>query len=104
MKRTIIFAFKNPNVLNAMIELRRRGWTYKSLGIIFDVDHSSVYNACKIRGIEIPKHPVSLNIFELLSKFIQPPKEQKLKTYADYLEEDRRRRFPKLHLRDKAYN
>lgn len=101
--------FRNQNVLNAMLELRRRGWTYQSLGLLFNVDHSSIYMACKLRKIAVPHHPISLNIFDVISQFIKPvdpPKVSKEIMYRDFLEKEReislKQRFPKLYLIKKS--
>lgn len=39
--------FSNKELLEKMLVMRRAGWDYISLGIIFNVDHSTIYYECK---------------------------------------------------------
>jgi hypothetical protein len=86
--------FKDRQLLDTMIEMRRQGWTYETLGLIFKVDHSSIYKACKIRHIRRPQTPLSIDLTSILRDVgIKPPKD---KTYQDYLVEDKYRKYPNL--------
>ena len=92
--RTFQMVFKNPALLDSMLSLRRQGWTYESLALLFKVDHSSIYKACKIRHIIRPRITLSIYIPGIIDAIgIKPLKE---KTYQDYLEEDRYRNRPNL--------
>lgn len=88
--------FRDQGKLERMLEMRRAGWTYVSLGYIYGVDHSSIYSWCKMRGIPSPSAPISLDIGAIIAMVGIAPKPRQ-KTYRDYLEEDRRRRLPKLY-------
>lgn len=93
--RTFRMIFKDVDKLKDMLEMRKQGWTYESLAIVFGVDHSSIYKACKIRGIVRMKEPISIDLPTILDELgIRPIQE---KSYRDYLEEQHRRRFPKLY-------
>ena len=83
--------FKDREKLRTMLSLRQRGWTYKSLALIFGVDHSSIYKACKIRGVTKKHEDVVFDISNIVGFFIEPFKEKVTKTYADYLNEQHRR-------------
>ena len=86
--------FKDKQLLDTMIAMRRQGWTYETLALIFKVDHSSIYKACKIRHIRRPQKTLSLDLPNILYEVgIKPPKE---KTYQDYLVEDKYRKYPNL--------
>ena len=88
--------FKDDEKLNRMLQLRREGWTYVSLALIFGVDHSSIYKWCQIKRIDNPPHPISISISNLLDlSGIKEPKREK--TYQDYLDDMKRRRYPKLY-------
>lgn len=97
MTRTFKMIFNDKNKLNEMLELRRLGWTYVSLALIYNVDHSSIYAQCKKRHIKCPIRPISLDISALLKNIeVNVPKD---KSYKDYLKEVRNRRFPNLYLK-----
>lgn len=100
--RTFVMVFKNEDKLRKMLELRRQGWTYQSLALIYGVDHSSIYNWCKIKHIPRPKEPISLDLSQLLSQIGFEVKRDK--TYADYLFDEKRRKYPKLYEALKTYN
>lgn len=92
--RTYQKVFKDEHKLERMLHMRQDGWTFESLAIIFGVDHSSIYKACKVHKVKPSTTLISLDFSELLllTGFI-PRKE---KTYKDYLEMERRRKLPKL--------
>lgn len=87
--------FKNKTKLIKMLHMRRMGWTEESLGLIFGVDHSSIYKACKIHGVAPMIDRVSLDLSELVQ--LTGFKPRRVKSYKDYLEEEKRRKFPKLY-------
>lgn len=93
--RHFVMIFKDREKLKDMLEMRKQGWTYESLAIIFGVDHSSIYKACKIRGIVRIKEPISIDLSLILNELGIKPREEK--SYQDYLEEQHRRKFPKLY-------
>lgn len=89
------FAKKHHLELERMLRLREAGYTYKSLSIIYGVDHSSIYHHCIQHNI----HPHVTKTFELwpflptLQVEIHPLLPRRNKTYAEYLQEQR---FPNL--------
>lgn len=80
----------NEALLNDMLQLRRKGWTYVSLAFIFGVDHSSIYKWCKIRHLPKPDTTISIDVSSLISRFGY--KTRHLKTYQEYLMESRKRK------------
>lgn len=96
--RNFSMIFKRDDaLLERMLTMRKEGWTYVSLAIIFGVDHSSIYKWCKIRRIPRPKNPISIDIPSIVGIVGLTFNEPHVKTYKEYLEEDRKRRFPKLY-------
>lgn len=93
--------FKNKKNLESLIRLRRKGYTLKSLALIFNVDFTSVYHHVKgiksenvliltLSNIFLTFQVDYISIIHLLDIH---PKQQK--TYAEYLAESRQRdRFP----------
>lgn len=95
LKRTFRMVFKDSEKLNHMLALRRQGWSLVSLALIYGVDHSSIYKWCKIKQIKPPHKTIALDLSDIVSTLnITPPK---LKGYADYLNMEHRRKFPKLY-------
>lgn len=73
-----------------MLELRRKGWSLVSLGIIFGVDFSSIYHLCKKYKIEKSENTLAFNpknIIALTNILVKTPK-----NYADYLKEENTRK------------
>lgn len=93
--RTFVKIFVDKDKLNEMLRLRREGWTYEGLAIIYGVDHSSIYKWCKIKRIHKPVQKLSLNFSDLLIDL--GITEKPAKTYKDYLLEEKRRKFPNLY-------
>lgn len=87
MRAPYIEVFKDKRLLDYMLRLRRSGWTYKSLAIVFNVDFSSIYNACKVHGVVKVEPDVILSIPNLI-EIAHIPIPKKPKTYKDYLRED----------------
>lgn len=86
------FIFDDKKKLNEMLELRKKGWTYVSLGFLYGVDFSSIYHECKKFHVEPPvkatrsnKAGIVLSPDNILKVVGLKPK--KIKTYADYLKD-----------------
>lgn len=94
-ERTFTMVFKDRTKLIKMLHMRRCGWTMESLAVIFGVDHSSIYKACKIHNVHPMTGLVSIDLSSLIMLTGYQPR--KVKTYQDYIEEERRRKFPKLY-------
>lgn len=82
-----------------MLLLRRQGWDFKSLGIIFAVDFSSIYHWCKVMEVK-PEGELHLRIYQLV-KLPEAPKELPNKVpeqYLDYVKDSMKRnsRNPKV--------
>lgn len=78
--------FKDKKKLDAMLEFRRKNWSYFSLAFIYGVDHSSIYHLCKKyhvgkEGKDTVKFDpkVVLELLDIHAKHV--------KTYADYLKD-----------------
>lgn len=93
--RTFRKVFKDKNRLTKMLIDRYHGWTYVSLGIVYGLDHSSIYKACKVNGVLPPPQQISLSIPTILS--LIGVKGRVEKNYKDYINDERRRKFPKLY-------
>lgn len=89
--------FKDEHKRTEMLNLRRSGWTYEAIAIIYGVDHSSIYFWCKREHIPVPIVPMSFQdiVPTIVTSFIPEGKHEK--TYQDYLEDERRRKYPKLY-------
>jgi hypothetical protein len=87
--------FNDKKKLEEMLNLRKAGWTYQSLAMIYGVDHSSIYGQCKKYGI--PKSPVNINLNISSILVLLEIRSKPAKSYSDYLVEERHRRFPKLY-------
>jgi hypothetical protein len=90
-RRPFKIVFSDKNKLEAMIELRKQGWTYHSLALVFGVDFSSIYHECKKFHVEKGKDNIDFtprSIIHLLEIKAQEPK-----MYADYLREYKSQRF-----------
>lgn len=100
--RTFSKVFRDKTKLVKMLHMRRCGWTFKGLAVVFGVDYSSIYKACKIHGV-VPL--TRLIPFDLSNVFIltgfTPRRE---KSYREIIEEAHQRRlaqrFPKLYEKD----
>ncbi len=90
----IVHTFKQDEILQEMLHLRKRGWTYKSLASLYGVDHSSIYHWCKKFNVECPVPIVSIdikdiialtqpNLVSILSVVFKP----KPMSYSDYLKQ-----------------
>lgn len=77
--------FKDPKKFSLMSDLRQRGWSYKSIAIVFGIDHSSVYHSCKKFHILKGKEEIDFGIKGILSSIGVKCKKEKM--YADYLRE-----------------
>jgi len=80
--------------VNKIIELRKRGWTYQSLGFLFGVDHSSIYHLCKRFNIGRGNHEVIFDLPSVIETTQSPYEIQSILeisirtkplSYADYL-------------------
>lgn len=71
MARTRIFT--NKHELEKIFELRRQGWTYQAIGLLYDKDHSTIVHHCKKHGvvplIEVVKHDAGRPL-----RYKEPPK------------------------------
>lgn len=77
--------FAEDQILNEMLQLRRAGWTYMSLALLFGVDYSSIYHQCKkFNALKFDK-PVNFSVKSILSTL--DIKSKKVKMYEDYLRE-----------------
>lgn len=77
--------FKEDQILNGMLQLRRSGWTYMSLALLFGVDYSSIYHQCKkFHALKLNK-PVDFSVKSILRTL--DIKSKKVKMYEDYLRE-----------------
>tara|TARA_Y100000310_G_C20461336_1_gene705526 strand:- start:237 stop:689 length:453 start_codon:yes stop_codon:yes gene_type:complete len=47
MNRTYQKIFRNKELLQEMLTLREKGWSYKALAIYFNCDHSSIVYQCR---------------------------------------------------------
>ena len=80
--------------LAEMVALRRRGWTYQSLGFIYGVDHSSIYHLCKKYGAERGNHEVVYNLpvivemsqpVDIIPSILEVTIRRKPTSYLEYL-------------------
>lgn len=94
MKAYVMKFKKDEKLLEKMLELRRQGWTYVSLGFIFGVDHSSIYKWCKVKRIPRPSVTIAIDVPTIISGFGYQSRHEK--TYQEYLQEDRLR-HSKIH-------
>ena len=97
--------FKDKHTLQSLVKLRQNGFTLHSLAFIFNADYSSIYH--HVKGIK-SKDEKTLYLSKLI-EIIEPDyssvlsmleiNTKQLKTYADYLREDRERnKFPNSRL------
>lgn len=77
--------FKDKQKLSTMISLREKGWTYKSLALVFGVDYSSIYHECKKFHVEKRGESVDFSVRSLLTNMGIEAKKERM--YADYLRE-----------------
>lgn len=77
--------FGDKNKLDTMLALRRMGWTYTGLALLYNVDFSSIYHECNKFHVKRTKNSVDFSIRTLLSEL--DIKVKKDKTYKDYLQE-----------------
>ncbi len=84
--------FNDKKKLDEMLELRKRGWTYMSLGLLYGVDYSSIYHTCKKYNVEplfstkgLNKLNFNLSINHILKTI--GLRQKKIKNYADYLKD-----------------
>lgn len=82
--------FDDKKKLHEMLELRKKGWTYISLGTLYGVDYSSIYHECKkfhveppIKATRLNKAGINLSTGYILKIVGLKPK--RIKSYADYL-------------------
>lgn len=85
--------FSDLNKLDLMVRLRRNGWTYQSIGLFLDVDHSAVYQHCK--KLKVKKDRVGFSIYNIITSLSIKVKVKKEKMYKDYLEESKLQVFCK---------
>lgn len=77
--------FRNKHKLDSMLSLRKMGWTYMSLALLYGVDYTSIYHECKKFNVKKEKDSVDFSVRSILNDLgIHAKKE---KTYADYLRE-----------------
>lgn len=81
----------NPANLERMLEMRNKGWTYEALGMVFGVDHSSIYLWCKSRKIPRPTHTIAFDLATIIRDIGIQVTKQKVKSYQDYLDEEHNR-------------
>ena len=96
--------FKDKHTLNSLVKLRQKGYSLHSLAFIFNVDFSSVYH--HVKDIK-SDNDISLTLPNILSTFqvdttsilhLLDIHSRQLKSYADYLKEDRERsKYPNSH-------
>ncbi len=77
--------FGDRNKLDTMLSLRRHGWTYGSLALLYNVDYSSIYHQCKKFHVEPPGYRVDFSVRTILRDLGIKAKKEKM--YADYLRE-----------------
>ena len=84
--------FKNPAVLHQMLFLRLSGWPLEELAFKFNCDKSSVWDACIRSGLpkEIMVLPRPLIVFRTLYLNFEGERLNRGKTYAEYLEDQKR--------------
>lgn len=105
--------FKKPEYLSQMLLLRRAGWTYKNLAILFHCDFSTIYHHCQKYNVRSLLHvTVTPNIIGIISqaeiRYVIPIKKdpqwyydefgEKInagKSYEDYISDARKRDFSK---------
>jgi hypothetical protein len=67
--------FTDKKVLEKMLDMRRNGWGYVNLGIVFGVDFSTIYYECKKAGIKVSATK-TLKIDNIIKNVIKYPKER----------------------------
>ncbi len=77
--------FGDKELLESMFRLRRKGWTYMSLAIVYGVDFSSIYHECKKFNVKRSKKTVELSVKSVLDGLGIKAKKEKM--YQDYLRE-----------------
>lgn len=61
--------FKKPEYLNQMLLLRKAGWTYKNLALLFKCDFSSIYHQCQKYNVRPVVHiTITPNIIGIISQ------------------------------------
>lgn len=91
MVRTRVF--KDKIVLQKMLFLRQQGWPIKELGLIFNVEHTSIRKACLRSGLPPEVKLLSRPIITFKHVIIDYNGERinPGKTYKEYMEEKRKR-------------
>ena len=95
--------FTNPDNLNSLIKLRKKGYTLKSLGLMFNVDFTSIYH--HVKGI-VPSGHLIINLSDFIS--LSNPDvtdilsifDIKLKdnlAYSDYIKRLNHRKYPNIN-------
>lgn len=98
-------AFDRPEILNEMLALRKEGWSYAAIGIKYDRDHSTIVYWCQksgitpigLRKIKRVYRPRAYKNVVLPESLMVEERINEGKSYAEYLEEDRKRKYGKLY-------
>lgn len=110
MARRDTEAFADKAILEEMLCLRKQGWSYNRLGLKYDRDHTTIIYWCQKMGV-VPKtekriivqgFQTSLKKITTVDSIMVSPKLplEKInsgKSYREYLEEERKRKYGKLY-------
>lgn len=66
------FTRANTEELEKMLDLRRQGWTYSAIGLLYNKDHSTILHHCKKHGVEPHCEVVRRDVVKPI-KEIKPP-------------------------------
>lgn len=99
MFMTVHRIFTDKIKLREMLSLRELGWSLKSLGLLYGVDHSAIYQHCKhysVKSID--------GIFEVSRIIVTPllkiePIKKIPSSYIEYLKRDRNRQLQQKYKR-----
>lgn len=99
MVRTRVF--KDKMVLQKMLLLRQQGWPIKELGLIFNVEHTSIRKACLRSGLpaEVKLLPRPIILFKHVIIDYNGERINSGKTYKEYLDERKKRNIKPLKVR-----
>lgn len=67
------FTRANTEELEKMLDLRRQGWSFSAIGLLYNKNHSTIIHHCKKHGVvplvEVLKHDLGVPL-----KYKEPPK------------------------------